>query len=96
MNNPNARHGWPIRWRLIVAFQLIILCGAITNIGRGSCRALWRYRQFRRSFPTDGVLISMTITRDNGTMARANVELIDNEGRLVAKMVDAEHVDRPR
>ena len=51
-----------------------------------------RYRQFRRSFPAEGVLVAARITHDNGGTARADVEFIDSEGRLVAKLTDAEHV----
>jgi acyl transferase domain-containing protein/NADP-dependent 3-hydroxy acid dehydrogenase YdfG len=51
-----------------------------------------KYRQFRRVFPSDGVLITVRITRDNGTTARAAVEFIDADGRVVARLDDAEHV----
>jgi hypothetical protein len=54
-----------------------------------------RYRQFRRVFPSDGVMIAARITRDNGTTARADVEFIDADGRLVARLADAEHVIDP-
>jgi hypothetical protein len=37
-------------------------------------------------------MIAMRITHDNGTTARADIEFIDAEGRLVAKMSDVEHV----
>jgi acyl transferase domain-containing protein len=50
------------------------------------------YRQYRRLFPTEGVLVAAHITRDNGTTARADIEFIDADGRLVAKLTDAEHV----
>jgi NAD(P)-dependent dehydrogenase (short-subunit alcohol dehydrogenase family) len=51
-----------------------------------------RYRQYRRTFPSEGVLVTARITRDNGTTARADVEFIDADGRLVAVIQDAEHV----
>jgi NAD(P)-dependent dehydrogenase (short-subunit alcohol dehydrogenase family) len=54
-----------------------------------------RYRQYRRVFPTEGVLITARISRDNGTTARADIEFIDADGRLVARMADAEHVIDP-
>ena len=39
--------------------------------------------------------MSARITRDNGGTARADVEFIDPDGRLVATMTDAEHVIDP-
>jgi Polyketide synthase dehydratase len=51
-----------------------------------------RYRQFRRTFPPDGVTVAVRITRDNGATAHADIDFIDTDGRLVAQMTDAEHV----
>jgi NADP-dependent 3-hydroxy acid dehydrogenase YdfG/acyl carrier protein len=51
-----------------------------------------RYRQFRRTFPPKGVSIAVRITHDSGSTARADIEFIDADGRLVAQMTDAEHV----
>jgi hypothetical protein len=51
-----------------------------------------QFRQYCRTFPADGVLIAARITHDNGTIARADIEFIDADGRLVARMTDAEHV----
>jgi acyl transferase domain-containing protein/NAD(P)-dependent dehydrogenase (short-subunit alcohol dehydrogenase family)/acyl carrier protein len=51
-----------------------------------------KYRQFRRSFPSEGVLIAARITFDSGSTARADIDFIDGDGRLVARMTDAEHV----
>jgi hypothetical protein len=53
------------------------------------------YRQFRRQFPADGVRIAARITHDAGPTARADVEFLDADGRLVARMADAEHVTDP-
>jgi hypothetical protein len=54
-----------------------------------------RYRQYRRQFPADGVLVTARITTDTGATARADVEFIDADGRLVASLTDAEHVIDP-
>jgi acyl transferase domain-containing protein/NADP-dependent 3-hydroxy acid dehydrogenase YdfG len=54
-----------------------------------------RYRQYRRQFPTDGVLVTVRITRDNGSTANADVEFVDGDGRLVAAIAGAEHVIDP-
>lgn len=51
-----------------------------------------QFRQYRRTFPAEGVLIAARITRDNGSTARADIDFIDSEGRLVARITDAEHV----
>src|SRR5262249_54439870 len=51
-----------------------------------------RYRQFRRTFPADGVTVEVRITRENGATAQADINFIDTDGRLVAQMTDAEHV----
>lgn len=50
------------------------------------------YRQYRRSFPADGVSIGVRVTQDNGATARADVEFVDLDGNLVARLTDVEHV----
>jgi hypothetical protein len=37
-------------------------------------------------------LIAARITFDSGSTARADIDFIDGDGRLVARMTDAEHV----
>jgi NAD(P)-dependent dehydrogenase (short-subunit alcohol dehydrogenase family)/acyl carrier protein len=54
-----------------------------------------RYRQYRRQFPAEGVLVTARITHDTGATARADVEFVDADGRLVARMTDVEHVIDP-
>jgi hypothetical protein len=54
-----------------------------------------RYRQYRRTFPSDGVIIAARITRDSESTARADVDFTDADGRLVAQISDAEHVIDP-
>ena len=41
-----------------------------------------KYRQFRRSFPSEGVMIAAKITFDSGSTARADIDFIDADGRL--------------
>jgi len=50
------------------------------------------YRQYRRAFPADGVSVAVRIRKDAGSSVRADVEFTDADGRLVAKLTDAEHV----
>jgi NAD(P)-dependent dehydrogenase (short-subunit alcohol dehydrogenase family) len=54
-----------------------------------------RYRQYRRQFPSDGILATARITHDSGATARADVEFADADGRLVASLTDVEHVIDP-
>src|SRR5262249_3033580 len=77
---------------LDAAFQTFVLW-TVRQHGAASlpCFA-GRYRQFRRSFPADGIGIALKVTRDSAATARADVEFVDADGRLVAKMTDAEHV----
>jgi acyl transferase domain-containing protein/NAD(P)-dependent dehydrogenase (short-subunit alcohol dehydrogenase family) len=50
------------------------------------------YRQYRRSFPADGVLVTARITYDAGSTVRADMEFMDADGRIVARMNDVEYV----
>ena len=85
MTNP-VRGAWladPLA--LDAAFQLLIVWSHQAH-GRRRCRASsGRYRQFRRTFPADGVPVAARVTQDNGTTARADIEFIDPDGRLVAQ-----------
>ena len=77
---------------LDASFQMMILwTQSRHDTGSLPCFA-GRYRQYRRTFPPEGVLVTARITRDNGTTARADIEFIDADGRLVAALWDAEHV----
>jgi hypothetical protein len=51
-----------------------------------------QYRQYRRTFPPEGVLIAARMTHENAATARADIEFIDGDGRLVARLAGAEHV----
>ncbi|MDX1965899.1 MAG: SDR family NAD(P)-dependent oxidoreductase [Planctomycetaceae bacterium] len=57
--------------------------------------AVGRYRQYRRSFPTNGVRISARITSLSQHRFQANVEFIDQSGRVVAVMEDVVHILNP-
>ncbi|HJZ90723.1 MAG TPA: polyketide synthase dehydratase domain-containing protein, partial [Gemmataceae bacterium] len=77
---------------LDAAFQMLVLW-TVRRHGAASlpCFA-GRYRQFRRSFPAEGITITLKVKRDSAATAQADVEFLDADGRLVAKMTDAEHV----
>jgi hypothetical protein len=74
------------------AFQLLSVWSCQAHRAASLPCFAGRYRQYRRLFPSEGVRIAARITNDNGTTARADVEFLDADGRLVAKLTDAEHV----
>ncbi len=71
---------------LDAAYQLMILW-TFEEHGLGSlpCAALL-YRQYRRSFPADGCRIVIEVTRSNALAAQANIEFVDTNGSLVARL----------
>ena len=74
------------------AFQMMILW---TNhrAQKGSLPCfVGSYRQYRRAFPGEGVRIALKITRESGSTVRADIDMLDADGKLVARMRDAEHV----
>jgi hypothetical protein len=68
------------------SFQLAILW---THEQRGAgslpCRVT-RYRQYRRSFPTTSVRIVLTIDRASDLHALAQIDLVDLDGQLIARI----------
>ena len=74
-------------------FQALILWSHAAH-GSGSLPCyVGRYRQYRRSYPAAGeVRLSVRITRDGGAVARADVDIADADGRLIARLNDAECV----
>jgi hypothetical protein len=92
MTNP-VRGAWladPLA--LDSAFQSLILWSHQAHKAASLPCYVGAYRQFQRTFPGDGVTVAVRVTKDNSTTARADVEFIGPDGRLVAKMTDAEHV----
>ena len=74
------------------AFQLMILW-TFERHGAGClpCFAA-RYRQYRRAYPADGVRIAARVTRDTGMHVWADLDFLDDEGRLVARLEGYEAV----
>lgn len=92
MENP-VRGGWiadPLA--LDAAFQLLSVWSYQQHRAASLPCFAGKYRQFRRTFPADGALIAAKITFDSGSIARADVDFIDADGRLIARISDAEHV----
>ncbi len=77
------------------AFQLMILW-SFERHGAGClpCYAV-RYRQFRRAFPADGVLVVARVTRDTETQVVADIDFLDAGDRLVARLEGYEAVIDP-
>jgi acyl transferase domain-containing protein/NAD(P)-dependent dehydrogenase (short-subunit alcohol dehydrogenase family) len=77
---------------LDASFQMMILWTRFQHdTGSLPCFA-GRYRQYRRSFPADPTTVVIRIRRDDGKFARADVDYLDGEGRVVAQMQDYECV----
>jgi acyl transferase domain-containing protein/NAD(P)-dependent dehydrogenase (short-subunit alcohol dehydrogenase family) len=75
---------------LDASFQMMILWSAEQHAAPSlPCRAA-RYRQFRRSFPVDGVRVVIRVTRSNDLHALADIDYLDGNGRVVARMEDYE------
>jgi hypothetical protein len=68
------------------AFQLMVLW---TQERRGAsslpCR-LGRYRQYRRSFPAAGARVVAAVARASDLQAVADIDFLDREGRLIARL----------
>jgi hypothetical protein len=74
------------------AFQLLILW-CVEQAGSASLpTALGRYRQFRRAFPAAGVRVVARVTRAGAHRARADIEFLDDDGSLVARIEEYECV----
>jgi NAD(P)-dependent dehydrogenase (short-subunit alcohol dehydrogenase family) len=75
---------------LDASFQMMILW-SFAQHGAGSlpCFA-GRYRQYRRAFPTGPVRVTIRVTRDNGSHARADIDYLDADGQVVAQVQDYE------
>jgi hypothetical protein len=67
------------------SFQMMVLW---THEQRGAYSLpvhLGRYRQYRRSFPADGVRVVVTIGRAGDAQAGADIDYVDRAGKLVAR-----------
>jgi acyl transferase domain-containing protein/NAD(P)-dependent dehydrogenase (short-subunit alcohol dehydrogenase family) len=74
------------------SFQMMILW-TLAQHATGSlpCFA-GRYRQYRKSFPSDPTTVVIRVRRDDGKFARADIDYLDPEGRVIAQMQDYECV----
>jgi hypothetical protein len=77
---------------LDASFQMMILWTRYQHkTGSLPCFA-GRYRQYRKIFPAGPTTIVIRIRRDDGKFARADVDYLDPDGRIVAQMQDYECV----
>ena len=77
---------------LDVAFQLMIVWSR-EILGAASLPAFaGRYRQFRDAFPGDGVSVVVKISENRNRLARADMEFLDGEGGVVARLENYECV----
>ncbi|MFL5244313.1 MAG: SDR family NAD(P)-dependent oxidoreductase [Gemmataceae bacterium] len=67
-------------------FQLMVVW-TLENRGAGSLPCFIKgYRQFRRSFPKNGVRVCATITHSNPQRILADLDFVDHQGELVARL----------
>jgi acyl transferase domain-containing protein/acyl carrier protein len=87
------RSGWVADPLVLDAsFQMMILWTlARRDSGSLPCFA-GRYRQYRKSFPADPTTVIIRVRRDDGKFARADIDYLDADGRVVAQMQDYECV----
>ncbi|MFO0822892.1 MAG: SDR family NAD(P)-dependent oxidoreductase, partial [Gemmataceae bacterium] len=77
---------------LDVSFQMMILwTQGQHQTGSLPCFA-GRYRQYRKTFPSGPTTVVIRIRRDDGIFARADIDYLDAEGRVIAQMQDYECV----
>ncbi len=68
------------------AFQAMILW-SVENWGAASLPCLaGRYRQYRRSFPSGGARVVARVTRATSLHALADIDFVDADGRLIARL----------
>jgi len=71
---------------LDASFQAMIVW-SVERHGAGSLPChIGRYRQFRRSFPREGVRVVARVTKDGPSMALADIDFLDADGRSVARI----------
>jgi hypothetical protein len=77
------------------ALQLVILW---SQQNRGvltlPCR-IGRYRQYRRAYPTGSVRLVLRVTRATELAIFVDVEVLDGDGRLIARLEDCENTIDP-
>ena len=70
---------------LDASYQMMVLWTHEQRGGFSLPVQLGRYRQYRRSFPADGVRVVVTIGRVTDAQASADIDYVDHAGKLVAR-----------
>jgi NAD(P)-dependent dehydrogenase (short-subunit alcohol dehydrogenase family) len=92
----------PLRQRWITdplavdgGFQLLIVWSLERH--KASCLPCFtrRYRQYRRAFPPDGTRVVVEVTRDGELHALADLDFLDSDGQVVARLEGHESVIDP-
>ncbi|MGE3805961.1 MAG: SDR family NAD(P)-dependent oxidoreductase [Gemmataceae bacterium] len=91
------RQPWRSSWltdplAVDVALQAIIVWGFEHRGALSLPCAAGRYRQYRKSFPTQGVRVQVSIARTHGAHIHANVDWLDEASQLVARLEDCEFI----
>jgi hypothetical protein len=68
------------------AFQLMVVWSCIQRKAASLPCYARSYRQYRTSFPAEGVHIRVSVTSSDDHRAMADIEFIDESGSLVARM----------
>lgn len=71
---------------LDAAFQLMILWSSDQCGGPSLPCHIGSYRQYVRSFPGEGVRIACRVTRGTSTQALADIDFLDRQGHLLARI----------
>jgi NAD(P)-dependent dehydrogenase (short-subunit alcohol dehydrogenase family) len=87
------RSGWVADPLVLDAsFQMMILWTlAQRDTGSLPCFA-GRYRQYRKAFPAGPCTVVIRVRRDDGKFARADIDYLDADNRVIAQMQDYECV----
>ena len=80
---------------LDAGLQLVILWCQQHHSQASLPQRIGRYRQFRRSFPRDGVRVTLKIVREFGLKVVAELRFLESSGTIVAAMEDVEFVMDP-
>ena len=74
------------------AFQLMVLWCRVRLGANSLPTVIGSYRQFRRTFPAEGVRVVAEIRQTSDTRAVADIEFLDAQGELVAQLTSYECV----
>jgi NAD(P)-dependent dehydrogenase (short-subunit alcohol dehydrogenase family) len=77
------------------SFQLLILWSLQQRGGHNLPCHVRRYRQYRRAFPTNGVRVNVAVERSTSLHALADIDYLDADGKLVARLEGYECVIDP-